>query len=359
MVIATLYIIFSTFALDDRKRTYELRLISFIILSLVSLILAYRASDFPVYQEFFQRIEPLGRVIKGDNNVFLNDRTNFEIGYKLINSVFRMFTGHVEILYFACNIFILGIVFKFFQGKSVNPFKLLLPYFVFIFINVQVGIIRQMIAIAIFFYSVQFIYKKEFANYLICSALAFCFHRTAIILPFLYFIVNREYSSRFLLITLLIGLTIFIGLIPFRPIQIAELVYDFVPTGTIHEKLYYYIQFAKLLPAPDKLTRGIFENTGIFLLITYIRSNLIKKGQYDNMLRVCVNFALLYILLYIYFFDISTFLYRISYYFIIFKFIIFGKYIECLTIRSNRIIANILLLAYCAFMMIIRIEQGF
>jgi hypothetical protein len=222
-----------------------------------------------------------------------------------------------------------------------------------------VGILRQMIAISVFFFSIQFIQKREFLKFLACAFVAFCFHRTAVILPLFYFISYREYSNLFLFSLLVIGLLIFIGIIPFSPIKIVEKLNSYITIASVHDKLNFYISQTKHLPVPSKFNRGIFENTGIGLLLINFRYNLIKKQKFNEFLNICFNLALTYIFIYIYFFEISSFSYRLNYYLIIFKFFIIVSYIESLEKDTNKIFANAVLIVYCFLMMIIRIGQGF
>lgn len=358
MFIVALFIILAVLTFRKESKSVD-ALIIISALCFISIIFTHRASDFPVYKDFFQRIEPFHKVILGNSSVFSNDWTGYEIGYRLINSILRIFTDHVEILYFLCNVFILFTLLKVFSKNSSNFFLLFLPYFTFMLITVQVGIIRQMMAITIFILSIQYIEKRELLKFLACTALAFCFHRTAIVLPIFYFVTYKEYSNLLLLSLLIVGLLIFLEIIPFHPVRIVEWINGHIKIEAVHAKLNYYIWQTKMLPIPAKFNRGIFENTSMFLLLLFIKYDLNKKKLYDKYINICLNLALIYILIYIYFFDISSFSYRLNYYLIIFKFFVLAKFIESLEIGNNRIIAKTILIIYCGLIMIIRIRQGF
>ena len=358
MLTVIIFIVIALLTLKKESKYID-ALIVIIALCFLSIFFSYKASDFPVYKDFFIRVEPLHKVILGYSNIFFHDKSNYEIGYKLINSFLRLFTDNVEVLYFLCNVFILLTLLKIFTKHSSNFFLLLLPYFTFMLITVQVGIIRQMISITIFFISIQYIEKHEFLKFLGCSILAYSFHRTAIVLPIFYFITYKEYSDRLLLILLIIGLLVFLEIIPFHPVKIVEWLNEHISIESVHDKLEYYIWQTKTLPIPDKLNRGIFENTGMYLILLFIKRDLNKRLLYDRFTNICLNLALIYILIYIYFFDISSFSYRLNYYLIIFKFFVIVKYIEHLEKENNRTVIHALFITYCALMMIIRIGQGF
>lgn len=358
MLIVLIFLLLAVLSFSRESKKTDV-IIIIVFLSFVSLIFSHRSSDFIVYQDYFMKVEPLHKVLFGENHVFTADKSNYELGYKLLNSLFKMFTGHIEVLYFFCNIFILYVVSKLLIVNSSNFFKLFVPYFIFMLITVQAGIIRQMIAIAIFFYSIQFITNREFWKFMLCALVAFSFHRTAVILPVFYLIATYEYSNKALIIIFLVGILTFIGIIPFHPLVIVENITSHITHETIHEKLVVYIDRVRNLPATPKFNRGIFENSLIFLLLIFIRNELKQKQLYDRFINICFNLALIYIFVYIFFFDINSISYRLNYYLIIFKFFVLVKYIESLDLNINRIIANSVLLIYCALMMIIRISQGY
>jgi hypothetical protein len=358
MLIVCVFLILAILSFRSESKKIDEAIIIF-ALCIVSIILAHRASDFPVYRDYFLRVEPLHKVLMGQNQVFLYDKKDYELGYRIINSFIRIFTDHIEFVYIILTIYILLTVYKLFVERSSNVFKLLMPYFIFMLITVQVGIIRQMIAISIFLYSIRYIRDRQLSKFLICSILAFCFHRTAFIFPLFYLFAYREYSALFLISLFCVGILIFLQVIPFGPVSILEKMSNYISNPSIHIKLGYYIWQTKNLPVPARLNRGIFENVGFFFLLLYMRKNLQKKQLFDRFTNICFNLAIIYIFIYIYFFEISSFSYRLNYYLLIFKFFVLVKFIENLEIKHNRLILNSVLVIYCTMMMIIRIGQGF
>ena len=89
----------------QKKSKYIDELAVFILLVIVSIVLAYRASDFPIYKDFFIKIEPLNKVFSGQpNNIFSNDNNNYEIGYRLINSFFKIQKIHCVLCEYLCEL---------------------------------------------------------------------------------------------------------------------------------------------------------------------------------------------------------------------------------------------------------------
>lgn len=326
--------------------------------SSISIILSYRASDFPTYKNFYDGIEPFYSVLLGENQFFFKNNDDFEIGYTLLNSLFKVVSPFVEIMYVCCSFSMLYVIYYFLRDKSQNFFKLFLPYFTFLFITVQVGIIRQALAISIFYFAILYLQRKNFFKYLTCVIFASLFHSTAILLIPFYFIVNRSFSSKTLSIILFVGIMIFIGIFPFKFIDFFEYIAEFL-FPQIGSKLSFYVFESKQLDMPSRFNLGIFENVILFLVLIEIRRLLVVESKWGSFLNISFNFAMVYIFFYIYFFEFFNVIYRINYYFILFKFFPIVAYIENVKNSKRRIVYHCVLVSYCAVMLIMRIMQGF
>ncbi len=91
----------------------------------------------------------------------------------------------------------------FFVFKAFKKNKEILPYVVLAFFAVSLlswqNILRQMVAMPIFIYAIQFIKAKDWKRYYLSILLAFLFHKSAIILVLIYPIFafdwhNKKYS---------------------------------------------------------------------------------------------------------------------------------------------------------------------
>lgn len=355
MLLIFLFFLLATLSFSAKSNSRDILLLLFLLGS-ISIALSIGSSDFPIYKKFYDNLEPLYDVLLGNNDYFLHNILRVEFGFKILNSFFKMFVSHVEILYLFCNFFILTIVYIFFKGKSQNFFKLLLPYFIFVFITTQVAIIRQAMAIAIFFYSVKYIIDGKFIKYFLGTLIGFLFHRSALILSLLYFVVRKEYSTKILIIMLSVGMLLFLQLFHFSFLTIVNTLISYLPSG-VGETASFYVAQLKDFIVPSRFTLGVFENVGIFFLLLWIRSSMKKKGLWTDFLNVSFNFSLIYIFIYIYFFEFTNIIYRINYYFVFFKFFIIVKYIEGLEIKTNRIVGNLLLVIYCGIMLVVRLKQ--
>ena len=79
----------------------------------------------------------------------------------------------------------------FFVSKSIKPDKYVYPYFVFTFMIgctwlVYANGLRQVLAFAIFVYSIRFIEQRKLVNYCIAIVVAMLMHKTALLLFVIY-----------------------------------------------------------------------------------------------------------------------------------------------------------------------------
>ena len=93
-------------------------------------------------------------------------------------------------LHFSFFFAIVAFLQMFFVFRAFKKNKEILPYVVLAFFAVallswQNGL-RQIIAVAIFIYAIQFIYNKDWKRYYLCVLLAFLFHKSAILLALIY-----------------------------------------------------------------------------------------------------------------------------------------------------------------------------
>jgi len=355
MLLTIVFIVFAILSYYDKDNDVGARF-CVVIFGLISIVFSVTTSDFPIYKTFYNDVESLDQILLGNHQVFVNDSNNFEFGYKALNSFFKMFVPYVEVLYICCNLSIVILLYVYFRNKADNFYKLMLPYFAFFFIGVEAGIIRQAIAVVIFYFSLIFVTNKKVFFYLLITVICMLFHLSAIILPLLYFIINRTYPNKILIITFCIGLLLYLQIIPYSVSEAVSGLSEYLLPNAA-SKLVFYLTQAGELGAPKRLNLSIFENTAMFFTLLLMKRRLQSENKWTEFLNICLNLSLIYIFLYLYFFELYTFIYRVNYYFIFFKFFIIVKYIEN-EVGWKRIYLNTALVMYCAIMMISKILQG-
>ena len=137
-----------------------------------------------------------------------------EPGFDFITRLFASFNIHFT-LYFAFWAFlqIFLIYYALRNERYLLPFIALLIIWGPEYLNMMNGI-RQMLALSIFVYSIQFIYERKFVHYIVTIFIATLFHKSAFLLFIIYFIPQKDYfKNRYVNIVILI-VAVIIGLYP-------------------------------------------------------------------------------------------------------------------------------------------------
>ncbi|MEY8304582.1 EpsG family protein [Anaerosalibacter bizertensis] len=186
----------------------KVRKISIIILGMLLFLFAgfkYRLGyDWAWYEIFFKNVENIFEVIKGNNYFFKS--SEYAIGYNLLNSIIKVFTSNPQYIFVISALIMVLLVFSRLESYSKSPLFSILLLFNILFVNVFMEGIRQGIAACLFFFSIKYIKTKEFNKYLFCILLATSFHSTAIILLPLYFLLDKKYSDKFIIVCAMIGI---------------------------------------------------------------------------------------------------------------------------------------------------------
>lgn len=157
----------------------------------------------------------------------------------------------------------------------------------FLFLTAQfttsLNIIRQMIAVALVFWGVRYIYERRFASFMLIIVLAASFHVTAwLVFPF-YFISDR--SGRSIAgIKTIFAISIMLLIMTNLPWAIQQLTH----VG-VFEKYSVYDTYDI-----ETMNRSIIVNFFVFLIVFWHRKLLIKFDDRNKLLILFSGFALLF-----------------------------------------------------------------
>lgn len=133
-----------------------------------------------------------------------------DIGVKSPEVLFRLLNKLVAIVWndFTFFLFVFGIIWLGLYYKAVcqlSPYIAVSILILYLSIfNQSLFVVRQHMAMAVFFYSLKYIIDKDLKKTILCVIVAFGFHQTAIIVFPLYFIYNNLKSTKQLVFTLTI-----------------------------------------------------------------------------------------------------------------------------------------------------------
>ena len=142
------------------------------------------------------------------------------------------------------------------------------------------NLIRQGLALNIFLFALQYIRSRQPVKYMFCILMAILMHWSAIILVPVYFIVDRDYSSKLVTILFLSFVFLFLFKVSLGT-YILDFVYDYFATETMKERIDLYT--TSIWVSNRQLGLSFFFNIIVFFVFLYHRKKLAERYQYFNM----------------------------------------------------------------------------
>lgn len=154
----------------------------------LTLIAGLRASsvgwDTVNYVEYYNMVERSSSIIA------LIKRTIswVEPGYFVMCFIVKILGGNAQISLIVAGAIIYGAILNFIYKYSDNKIMSVLTIFCFPVFYDSLSLTRNVIVCAIFAWAIKYIEERKLVKYLICTAVAFCFHNIALLFIPLYFV---------------------------------------------------------------------------------------------------------------------------------------------------------------------------
>jgi hypothetical protein len=281
-VFAILFL-FSVFSFENGNGI-SLYIKEFILFVFLALFIGTRTMgpDLEEYETYYRDIPYLFDYIQNPLNYL---SLQIDPIYVLINAFFR------DVLFLSFQSFILifscSFVFLAFYGihkYSPLPIISILIYFYYGYFS-GFSAIRQVMAAAVFFYSIDFIVKKEFRKFLISTIFILFLHSSSIILFPLYFILNKKIQTKYVL--LLISLSVITSLLNLFSFitQLTASFFDSIPIlSFVSNKIDTYSNLNEGSSFGGSIT---IEWLAIIFITTYLRDVL--EEDYGKVFNVFYN----------------------------------------------------------------------
>jgi hypothetical protein len=137
--------------------------------------------------------------------VLVNSVLGFEIGYGFFVFFVRLFTSDYTVFLLAHALVYYFLVFK--SNKFISPYPYVSLLLFYASTAGMLGSNRQLIALAICLYSIQYVITKKPIKFAALIFIAFLFHTTAIIFSVYYFL-NRDFKKHHVYIVLILAFII-------------------------------------------------------------------------------------------------------------------------------------------------------
>lgn len=310
------FFLFIVVIFNESELPFALRYLFLAVFTLMLTLLAgLRGNiepDYANYREIFEYGDVYLK--KGGGDV--------EYGYLVLNSFFRNIgLGFQAIIFFMA---ILSVVPKayFFYRYSPNYLFSLLIYFATIYFIFDFIAIRQAVTLAIFMWSLVFVFKKRFFPFLICIALGSLIHLSIILLLPGYFIFNRKFSNN--LLYLLVGICTIINVLQIKIGLMGLILEKFVLPDSASGKVEIY--------ALDQTFSFVsLKQIGLALVFVFLNS---KKRDQIPLMNMLTNIFVTGIIMATILNGIPQLSYRIKWYFLWPEAILMIYFIEYLSFKK-------------------------
>ena len=246
--------IFSLLSETKWRGRYPLRIVAVVLLILFIGLRNEIGTDYNAYKEMFY-----------DTEYFGIDEVYYEPGWYILNKFILGYTSEFKVITLIHAALLVSLLYL-----ALKDFKYYTFAFV-LFILLEQGyiiianVMRQGLAMAVFFYSWRFIRSQEALKYWICILLASTVHTSILFISPVYWLANRMYSYRVYLI-----------------VQFASLILFF--THLMNTLLLRLVSFTSYVGYLDSIFIDSGMNSGIKYLICRVGSLFILL-YYDKLLK--------------------------------------------------------------------------
>lgn len=283
--------------------------LSFLMLFLTSGLRYETGGDWTSYTEIFNVLEPFDEYVAKTDTLVTG--LPVEFGYKLLNSISKFVLDDVQFLFFIVASIISIILFRALLTYSPNPIVSVLVYFGTLFFAIDMIVIRQGIAIAIMFNAYKYIPRRDAKSYFISALIALMFHTSVLFLIPIYWIINKKYSTRALIISFIIFLIIYLFRIAWF-VTFCETLMNLFRLDYISYKLALYLTTGAYATERG-FSLGMVINCVLFMLLIYERKRL-EQFKYFNLF---FNLFICYLFVYFCLYELVEISSRLKYYFMI------------------------------------------
>lgn len=214
--------------------------------------------------------------------------------------------------------------------------------------NVSLNIMRQCIAVAVSSYAFTFVWKKKPFFYIVFMLLAFLFHSTSLIavslLPLYWLFGKRNYrciEQRFLISFFIVFSLIILFLFN-------QIIQYMVGIGLVNSRYLEYVGdgvFAQMAIGRPNYANLIVQP----ILLIIVLFNLVNTQKYNEGLNFFVICSILAAFIQIFSPMFSSFIQRISYYFIPFQILFLGMTIKSLNYKDKFYLYNLAVFLFLSY----------
>jgi hypothetical protein len=267
------------------------------------------------------------------DDIFTHGTSYFEPGFMAMIEFIQLFTRDPQWLFIASSLLAIGGIFLAIKRQSVYPALSIFLFCTAGFLSHSMNLTRQFIAVAIILYVYHYTVNKRLGRYIIAVVIASLFHKTALIMLPVYFIMHAKLRPiHYIVMTIIAALT--------------TVFQNQITNGLIAN---FYPQYYNSSFVGETISSKYYLVTSAALALTLIlflaRRKLSMEVTKD---RVLINTAFLIMLAHTFltWLPLSN---RISLYIDISLIVIIPLLISYATSKLTRIISTVLVLIYFSY----------
>lgn len=320
LVIFFVLLVFSILEISNQKKINPKILIglSWGILVLVAGLRYETGTDWPLYQAILDKVPPISKLFTAEGLKLITLR---ETGFIILCSVFKQFGLGLQVLFFFVTLFNITLITKSLSHYTKYIVTGLFVYYSVVYLKMEFATIRQAIAASICFFSFRYIQERKMWKYFILIFIAFLFHRSALIMFPLYFLLNIRFSNKVHLAVLFLGCAIMFFHIPWFN-QSLLFITKFMGKAYYERAVLYTSD--EIFGTNRLISVEFLLNIFLVSLFLFYRKYLDAK-KYGNLF---LNLFMMGIITYYYFYESITMSYRFRLYFLYSLILLFPYLIE-------------------------------
>lgn len=224
-------------------------------------------------------------------------------------------------------------------------------FFVFQGFVIEVNLLRNSKAIMLFLLSIPYLQDRKFFKYVLLNILGSMFHISGLLYIPLYFILNKEFNKKYILLFFVLGNIFF-----FSKIKVVSTLLVFIAP------FFEGTRFASLISAYGLISEdfssysigiGFIERTFTFFLVLYFQNQIITKNKN---LCIFINLLYVYFFCYLYLAEVKILIERMTLLFVAGYWISFPIIYEKLS-KNRKIYFVLFLFIYGILKMMVQCDE--
>jgi hypothetical protein len=310
---------------------------SFVLLAFFTGLRWETGTDWFSYKELFDTLEL--------DWTFLLNVYSFDLGYVVLNAIVKLFTDDYTLFLLVDSFIAVGIVFWFLKKYSPNPNISFFVFYNAFFVAQFMGSNRRIISLGAALFVFYFVHEMKYKKFAFWQTIAFLFHRTSILLIFTRFIPRTRFTTKQVLLILLVCLIIGIPQLPFKLVGLLGNALSAFSSNSIIDKMLFYSENNEsVIPENTNpvilMTLSVIKRSVFISFYLYVIKK--NKGVLDSLSDYFLNIYIVGFAIYL-LFNGSPIFQMLSTYFTFIEIALIGRFWNYADMRTKFVFLGILL----------------